>query len=190
MSISNEQVISFVKKNPIGVGCFVLSAALAAAIYLRNDLVPAAAAELDEKEALSDRLAANLTYGKDLPEQMQQLTEDIKAINSRLIGATQILTNQQYFYNLETVTGTKIATPQMTNPAGAKGAKGSFIPIAFSLNVQGSYAQVIDFLNRLENGVHFCRILNARCARAGAAVAGGNPDVITLNLSLELLGQP
>jgi hypothetical protein len=190
MSISNEQLISFLKKNPIGVGCGVLSLVLAVTIYLRDDLVPAAHAELDEKNALSDRLAANLKYGKDLPEQLQQLTDNNKAINSRLISATQILTNQQYFYNLETVTGTKIGLTPMTTPAQARAAKTTFVPIAFNLNIQGTYPQLLDFLGRLESGLHFCRVLNARCSKASGPAAGGNGDMLTLTLSLELLGQP
>jgi hypothetical protein len=190
MSISNEQLLAFVKKNPIGVGCGVLSLALAVAIYMRDDLVPAAITELDQKGALSDRLAANLTYGKDLPDQMQLLNEDNKAINSRLIGAAQILTNQQYFYNLETVTGTKIGLTQLTSVAQAKSVKTTFAPIAFNLNIQGTYPQVLDFLGRLENGLHYYRTLSARCVKSTGPASAGNPDLLTLTLSLELLGQP
>jgi hypothetical protein len=190
MSISNEQVISFVKKNPIGVGCGLLSLAMIAAIYLRSDLVPAAQDELDQKGTLSDRLAANLKFGKDLPEQLQQFNDDNKAINSRLIGAAQILTNQQYFYNLETVTGTKIGLTQITSAGQVKAAKNTFVPIAFNLNVQGTYPQVLDFLTRLENGLHFCRIINARCTKANGPAAAGNGELLALTLSLELLGQP
>ena len=63
MSISNEQLFAFIKKNPIGVGCGLLSLALAFAIYYRSDLIPAAEAELDQKGTLSDRYTANLKYG-------------------------------------------------------------------------------------------------------------------------------
>lgn len=186
MSISNEQLLAFIKKNPIGVGCGLLSLALAAAIYYRADLIPAAAAELDQKGALSDRLAANLKYGKDLPEQLQQFTEDNKAVSSRLINVSDILTNQQYFYNLETVTGTKIVQTQITTAAQLKSVKTAFVPIAFNLNVTGTYPQLLDLLGRLENGLHFARVLNARFTRA----AGSNGDMLSLNLNVDLLGQP
>ena len=190
MSISNEQLIAFIKKNPIGVGCGVLSLALAVTIYYRADLIPAAVTELNEKGALSDRYAANLKYGKDLPEQFQQFTEDNKTINSRLISASDILANQQYFYNLETVTGTKIGQTPLTTAAQARAAKTTFVPIGFNLNVTGTYPQLLDFLGRLENGLHFSRVLNARFSKASGAAGAGNPDLLTLTLTLDLLGQP
>jgi hypothetical protein len=146
--------------------------------------------ELNEKGALSDRLAANLKYGKDLPEQFQQFAEDNKAINSRLISASDILTNQQYFYNLETVTGTKIGQTAITTAAQARAAKTTFVPIGFNLNVTGTYPQLMDFLGRLESGLHFARINNARVAKASGAAGAGNPDLLTLNITLDLLGQP
>ncbi|HWA08362.1 MAG TPA: GspMb/PilO family protein [Opitutaceae bacterium] len=190
MSISNEQLVAFIKKNPIGVGCGVLSLALAGAAYYRADLIPAASAEMDQKGALSDRLAANLKYGKDLPEQMQQFTEDNKAINSRLVSAADILANNQYFYNLETVTSTKIGQTQITTVAQARAAKGNFVPINFNLNVTGTYPQLLDFLGRLENGLHFARVLNSRVSKAVGAAATANPDLLTMTLSVDLLGQP
>jgi hypothetical protein len=191
MSVSNEQVIAFVKKNPIGVGCGVLSLALAAAIYYRSDLVPAAQAELDQKATLSDRLAANLKYGKDLPEQYQQFMDYNKAIDSRLVSARDLLGNGQYFYSLESVTGIKIGFSQITNAAQIKKApNASFVPVAFNVNAQGTYPQLLDFLTRLENGLHFCRVLNARCAKATGGAAVNNPDLLSLTLTLELLGQP
>jgi hypothetical protein len=186
MSISNEQLFAFIKKNPIGVGCGLLSLALAFAIYYRADLIPATATELDQKGALSDRYAANLKYGKDLPEQFQQISEDSKTINSRLISAADILTNQQYFYNLETVTGTKILQNQTTTAAQARGSKNAFVPIGFTLNVSGSYPQLLDLLGRLENGLHFARVLNARFSKT----ASTNADMLSLTLTIELLGQP
>jgi hypothetical protein len=186
MSISNEQLFAFIRKNPIGVGCGLLSLALAFAIYYRSDLIPATTAELDQKGALSDRYAANLKYGKDLPEQFQQISEDSKTINSRLINASDILTNQQYFYNLETVTGTKIVQNQTTSGAQARASKAAFVPIGFTLNITGTYPQLLDVLGRLENGLHFARVLNARFSKTASA----NAEVLSLTLSIELLGQP
>lgn len=186
MSISNEQLVAFIKKNPIGVGCGLLSLALVLAIYYRSDLIPAAAAELDQKGTLSDRYSANLKYGKDLPEQFQQVSEDSKTINSRLINAGDILTNQQYFYNLETVTGTKIVQNQTTSVAQARNAKTPFVPISFTLNVSGTYPQLLDLLGRLENGLHFCRVLSARFAKT----SNSNAEMLSLTLNIDLLGQP
>ena len=185
MSLTGEQVVTFIKKNPVGVGCGVLCLAVIAAIYLRSDYIPKAQQILDDKGTLSDRYSANKTFGKDLPEQLQQLDESAKGIADRL-AHTPIAPNQQYFYALEAATGTKISITQLTSSAKAKTAKTTFVPILFSVGVQGTFEQELDFLHRLESGAHFCRILNASCSKTG----GPGSDLLTLNLSLELLGEP
>ena len=48
MSLSNEQLFAFIKKNPISIGCAVLSLGIGAAIYFRTDKLPAAHALLDQ----------------------------------------------------------------------------------------------------------------------------------------------
>jgi hypothetical protein len=60
------------------------------------------------------------------------------------------------------------------------------VPVAFSVSVQGTMAQVMDFLRRLEGGEHYCRVLTANCS-SNAANRGG---LLTLALSLEIFGRP
>ena len=55
MAISHEQVIAFIKKNPVGIGCGALCLALAAVMYYRSDLVPAA----DVVNAVNQAASAN-----------------------------------------------------------------------------------------------------------------------------------
>ena len=72
-----------------------------------------------------------------------------------------------------------------TTAQAAVPGKTAFVPIAFSLAVQGTYAQVLDVLHRLEKGAHYCRIQTASVSRIG----GEGVDMLNLSLSLELLGQ-
>ena len=65
----------------------------------------------------------------------------------------------------------------------------------FNVGVQGTYAQLVDFLRRLENGRHFCRIQTAGFTPAAAgtesaAAASARSETLTLTLTLELLGTP
>jgi hypothetical protein len=185
MSISNEQLFTFLRKNPIGIGCVLLSLVLVGFIYSRGELLPAARGLLDEKSTEGERLAANVKYSNQLREQVDEIVAAGKAIDGRLIYAAQLASNLEYFYKLEADTNTRLLslTP-LTTPARPGNAKTTFVPIGFTLNVQGSYAQILDFLHRLENGLHYARILNATCAKV--SVEG---DLLTLNLNVELLGQ-
>jgi hypothetical protein len=186
MSISNEQLVAFIKKNPIGVGCGVLSLLLGAGIYFRSDKLPAAQAVLDQKSDEADRLAINLRYGVQLKEQLDAVMTADHAIDARMVKASQLATNTQYFYRLETETGIKLVNiVQSTTTAQAAASKTNFVPINFNLSAQGSYLQLLDLLHRLENGAHYCRVLSASFVKIG----GGDSDVLTLTLNLELLGQ-
>ena len=51
---------------------------------------------------------------------------------------------------------------------------------------QGDYAQLVDFLRRLENGPRYCRVMTV--AMNGGGTTRNGP--LKLNLTLELLGQP
>lgn len=110
-----------------------------------------------------------------------------KEIDSRLVRGSQIAINTQFFYKLSSETGVKLNDFRQAPPGpAAKGGKAVFTPISFTVSTSGSLAQLIDFLNRLESGVHYCRILTATVA----APSGNRSGPLTMTLNLELLGQP
>lgn len=178
--MTTQELIAFVKKNPIGVGCGVLSLALAAGIYLRFDAVPEANNALDERSTLARRYALNISYGAQLREQLETITAANKAIASRLILPTDIGINQQFFYKLESETGVKLLDLRQ---GGRSATKGDLAYIGFSVSVQGEFPQVMAFLRALEDGSHYCRVLTASCS-------GGRAGPVSLSLNLELLGRP
>jgi hypothetical protein len=188
MSVASEQLGAFVKKSPIGVGCAVLSLALIVTAYVRWDYRADEKTKLDEKSTESARLTANLKNAAQLPEQFDAVMAAEKAIENRLIRASQLTTNNQYFYKLESDTGVKLLNlqPVAISAAQKKDAgKSGYIPIAFGVSVQGNYTQLLQFLRNLENGQHYCRVLAASC--------NAPPDrdsALTLALNIELLGLP
>jgi hypothetical protein len=202
MALTNEQVVAAVKKNPMITGCVVLSILVAAAIYFRSDLIPTATDQLKEKSAEGQRLALNIKNAAQLGEQLQALTEANKEIDTRLVRAGQLANNLQYFYKLEADTGVKLVDLRQVAGAprtGKEKEKLNYQPVTFNLTVQGPYAQVFDFLRRLESGTHYCCILTSTFTPStggnGESNSGGGnglirTDSINLVLSLELLGVP
>lgn len=183
--MTSQELFALVKKNPISVGCGLLALALTAAIYLRSQSIPDAEEILTQKTATAERYALNIKYSAQLKDQLETLTGANKEIDTRIIRASQLGTNTQYFYKLQSDTGVKLLDfRQGTAGAAAKGK--SFISIPFSVSVQGTLPQVLKFLRELESGTHYCRILTASCA--GSAVARGQP--LTLSINLEMLGLP
>jgi hypothetical protein len=185
--MTNTELSAFIKKNPVGVGCIVLALALGVFSFYRSDRVGEASARLEQKTTEGDRLATNLKYGVQLPEQLAAITASSQQIASRLVRADELAQNLQYFYKLEADTATKLIDLRQVQASPAKGAKKTaFAGISYIVNVQGEYAQLIDFLRRLESGQHYCRVMTA--ALSGSGPERGSP--LKLSLTLELLGQP
>jgi hypothetical protein len=185
--MTTAEQIALLKKNPVSVGCGVLSLLLIAGLYFRGDAIPAAEAELAQKAAEAERLAMNIKYSDKLKEQLEELIAANKEIDTRIIRASQMGINTQYFYKLESDTGVKmIDFRPLSVTAPAKGAKAAFSPVGFNVSVQGSLPQILDYLRLLESGVRYCRVLTASVS--GNAALRKGP--LTLSLSIELLGLP
>ncbi len=185
--MTNQELVAIIKKHPISFGCGALSLAFAAALYLRVDEIPGAEAELGLKSADGDRIALNIQYSTHLREHADAMAAATKDVEGRLVKPTQLGTNTQYFYKLEGETGVKIVDLRQTATTAtpAKGAKNAYVAVPFTVSVQGSLPQILEFLRQLENGAHYCRVLTA----SFNGVASNRNSPLTLGLSLELLGK-
>jgi hypothetical protein len=185
--MTKENLVAALKKSPIVVACVVLGVGLLATLYFRLDKIPEAETLLLDKTAEADRYAANLKYSAHLKEDVDALVAANKAIDTHLIRASQLVNNAQYFYALVNETGVKLLDSRQTTPAIVpKPAKGSFVAVGFSVAVEGTLPQLIDFLQKVESGAHYSRVLTASC---NVNVSKRNSP-LTLTLTLELLGTP
>jgi hypothetical protein len=184
--MTNEELIAFVKKNPISVGCGVLALAMAGAIYFRAEEIPTAEIELAQKTAEAERYALNINYAAQLKEHLDALVAANKEVDARLVRVGQLGTNTQFFYKLQSETGVKLVDFRQNTTTAAKTAKSAFVPVSFAVSIQGTLPQLLDFLRQLESGAHYARVLTATC---GANPAQRNFP-LTMSLTLELLGLP
>lgn len=189
--MTTATLVAFCKKHPISSGCAALTMALAAAAYLRQDEVPGAEAELSLKSADGDRVALNNKNAAQLREQSEALSIAQKAIEARLVRPRDLGTNTQYFFKIEGDTGVKILDLRQTSGTNASNspkaaAKSAYVPVGFTVSVQGTLPQVLDFLRQLEGGSHYCRVMTASFSSNSAA----RNSPLTLGLNLELLGLP
>jgi hypothetical protein len=184
--MTNAEALVLIRKNPISFGCMAVSFALAVAVYLRSEVIPEVEAQLIQKSAEAERIALNIQYSAQLKEQAEALTAANKEIDARMVRASQVGNNTQYFFKLESDTGVKITDFRQTTAAVVKPVKGSYAPVGFSVTIQGTLPQILDFVRQLENGTHYSRVLTA-----GFSV---NPALrnspLSLGLTLELLGMP
>lgn len=185
--MSNPELLAFLKKNVICVTCVAVSIAIGVTLYMRSDLLPEAEKVLAEKSKQGELIKANIEDAHQLKEQYTTLVAANQAIANRMIRVGQLAENLQYFYRLESETGTKLmGDPRQIawSPPPKNAPKTSYTPVGFAFVAQGTYAQVMDLLRRLENGEHYCRIITLNL-RPNAEQRG---SPLQISLSIELLG--
>ncbi|MBI2496697.1 MAG: hypothetical protein HYV75_01790 [Opitutae bacterium] len=173
-------LLALLKKHPIGSACGLLCVICAGLLYLRSSKIDESRGEYEAKSAEATAILANVRNAEMLPAQVAEI----------LIRASQLAVNLQYFYKLEAETEVKLLdVRQGTAP---KAGKSLYTPIPFNVSVQGSFKQVLAFLQKLENGPHFCRFSTVSFGKsaAGSEAARADATGTTLSLNLELLGVP
>jgi Tfp pilus assembly protein PilO len=175
-----------IKKQPLGFGCGLVCLLAAGWLYFRGGELEKRQGEYEAKSAEAARLVSNVAASKNLPEQVAEIQVLTKELESRVVKAGQLAVNLQYFYKLEAETEVKLLDVRQ-NPI-PRNTKTLYLGIPYNVNIQGSFKQVMAFVQRLEKGRHFCRINTANFIKLGAA--GDGSTGMTLSLTLDLLGQP
>jgi len=185
--MTNAEFIAFIRKNVICVSCVVVSVVIAVVLYLRSDLLPEAEKVLAEKSQQGELIAANLEDARQLTEQHAAIVAANQLIAGRMIRVGQLAENMQYFYKLESDTGTKLTDPRQVPwaPPPKNLPKTTYTPVGFQINAQGNYTQIVDLLRRLENGEHYCRVITCNIHPSTETVRG---SPLIMIMSLELLG--
>lgn len=189
--MNTQALITFLKKHPVGVICALLAVVLGGLTFLRASHMTETEALLEERSALGGRLKNNLRYSADLDEHLAVVTEAVAIIDSKVINPGALATNLQFFYRLEEELAVMIVDLRQGQVEKTTAPK-EFIAVPYVVSVQGTYLQVVEFLQRLNEGDRLIRFVgsNFSLTRGGAAQDADpyNP-IILLTLDLELLGR-
>lgn len=196
--MTGADLLALIKKHPIAFACGLIALLCGVALYLRSDAVDEAQRLFEEKDKESQKIALNARHTTGLAEQVQEIQGDAKQLESRLLRAGNLANNLQFFYRLENETGVKLVDVRQNPPPPAKqnAPKTLFIPVSFSLTLQGSYPQIWAFLRRIETGPHFARfdrLTVSKLEAGGRTESGGGaaaPDQMNAVFTVELLGTP
>ena len=185
--MTSADLVALIKKHPASFACLLLCLVSGVVIYLRYGNISASQADLEAKSSELARMTSNIRNAVGLAEQVAEVRSHAKELESRLLKASQLADNLQYFYKLETENGVKLVDVRQNSlPRNTRAA--AYVGVPFNVSVQGTYTQVMNFLNRLQNGRHLCRINTATFGKVAAAE--GAVPLVNLSLNLELLGQP
>ncbi len=184
-----QVLIAFIKKHPIGVGCAALALVMAGLTFYRGGDLTALETLLEERTAQGDRLKNNLRYSADLEEHLATMKQAVATIESKAINPGALATNLQFFYRLEQdleLTIIDIRQGVLDNEQ-----KGEFLAVPYIVSVQGTYLQLLEFLQKLEQGDRLVQFVSANFSPGrGPAAQRADPydPLMVLTLDLILLG--
>lgn len=190
--MNTADLIARIKKHPTGFVCGLLCLICGVRLYFQSSELVDRQAEYETKSATAKLILANVGNSAKLAEQTAEIQALSKEMDGRLMRAGQLAVNLQYFYKLEAENEVKLNNVHQENLPKSTGPKTQYVGIPYTVAVQGSFSHIMAFLQKLENGRHFCRFSSAIFTATGGAsdaVTQANPDM-TLTLNLEILGQP
>jgi type II secretory pathway pseudopilin PulG len=182
--MNSADLVASLKKHPVSVVCVLIAVVCAVLLYVRSGSIAKSQAELAASSTQAARMIANVRSAAGLPEHVAEMQAFSKEVEGRLMKAGQLAVNLQYFYKLETENEVKLVGDPRQGSLKTN-ARTQYAGVPFSVTVQGTFPHVMNFLNRVQNGRHFCRINSA-----GFTKVGGTAADMSLTLSIELLGQP
>jgi hypothetical protein len=178
------------KKQPIGVACGAIALLCALVLYLRSDKIGENRTLYEEKAKAAKAIRANVDNSKDLPQQTEAMQRAVKDLEGRLIRASQLAINLQYFYRLESETSVKLVDVHQGGSSMLRvgAGKAGYTGITFSVNILGNFKQVLDFIQRIENGPRVARFSSISFTKAGGENV--SPDQFNVMMGIEFLGRP
>ena len=184
--MTGTDFIVLIKKHPIGVICGGISLLCGLALYLRSDVIDEMKAQIDAASQQSQAMLVNLRNSAGLAQQTEAIKQSAKQLEGRLVKSSQLATNLQYFYRLESDTGIKL-TDVRQNQVGRAGGS-IYIGIPYTVTFQGSFKQVMEFLQRIESGKYFSKFSSVSFNKTAGVESTGR--MLSVNMNIELLGTP
>lgn len=191
MAFDIKLIVTPLKKHPLGFSAFGLAILLFIGISVRSGSKDDLILKLEEVTAQGQRLKNNLKYSADLDDQLTAINAATMEISDRAISPAALATNLQYFYRLESDLGVEYTDLRQGLPTKAAAGK-SYIAVPYTVSVQGTYSQLLDFIRNLEEGTHFIRFKTTNLAPGrNVGETGRDPTnpILALNLSIEILGR-
>lgn len=186
--MNGTDLIALLKKHPVGVTCAAVSLLCGVSLYLGADSIDETKVKVDDITKQSQAMQINVrnAAGLALSQQTEVLQRAAKQLDERLVKVGQLATNLQYFYRLESDTGVKL-TDVRQNQVG-RAAAGTYVGVPYAVTFQGTFKQVIEFLQRVESGKHLSKYSAVSFNKAATNESGGG--LLSVSMNIELLGTP
>ncbi len=162
--MNTQIILEKIKQYPVAVGAVVLVILLVSAWYFRKGGIPEMQAEQDSLSSQVEVMERNQDRATGLEADLATLKELTAALESRLMRRAEKTQNVAYFYSFEEEGALEIETVnqmplgQLTRDQERERRNQMYESIEFTLQVEGSYEQLVRFTHDLRNGEKILRV--------------------------------
>lgn len=185
--MTTEDLIEKLKRYPIPSLCGLVVLAALLNFYFRMDMLSELELEREKATLQARQVEDNIVAGNNLEDHVVQMRSVLENLEERVVNFDELATNLRYFYELESATGVALSDlRQGQAESGLPGERTQLVGIDFTVMLSGSFAQIVAYLDELENGRQIYRLKSFNVQK------GRDASISTLNLSLnlQLLGWP
>jgi hypothetical protein len=187
--MKKEEIVAQLKNYPLAVGLVVLAILMGGLGYYLESSLDDAKNNSKELEDKADVVQRNLAAGHDLEANRIQVQADLKALDAALLDPTEVIENQQYFWNLEGSSGIKLFAPNQGLTVSLGKNKDDMTSTPFTIGASGSWDTVTKYLYQLESGTHLVRVHQFRLSKDEQQGKLGQPNQLAVALEVEVLGK-
>lgn len=179
-----QRLLAGTRRNPLLVVCLVVIVVCGAASWYLWDRQQSLVGVHEQVQRNGEAMLQSLTSHARITAEITKLDEALAYIDRHLINEGDLAENIGYFYEIEAASRIKFTQVSQMSSQPQSGDK-PFKTVPFSLRTTGSYRQLLRVIRELENGP---RLLRIRTFNFDADT--GNPDKLSLDLTVELLARP
>ncbi len=184
MSALFAQFIAFIRFRPVVSACIVLTLGLGVANYFIRQQRRAAMVQHEEVRKKGEQMLRAITNRARIDTDLAALQAANGHIQRHLLDEQSMEVNLGYFYRLEKPARVRLVRlNQLSAPPPVTGSIFKVVP--FSLQVAGTYRNVMNFLRSLETGPRVLRIRHSSFERNAT-----DSNDLVLDLTVEILAKP
>jgi Tfp pilus assembly protein PilO len=177
---------------PVLFGCGIVLLLLAGITFWRAPMIEELQKQVDVLDQQWMQMQTNSERSTALDEQLQQLIAGAEALQLRLMRASEVAANHEFFYRMERASGVTIRNFNKGNAVDGPATLAKlpklkhFELLPFNLSVDGDFAAVLRFLNELQQSERIIHIERLNVVQQGGAA---DPSVLTANIRCYVLGE-
>ncbi len=184
MNVFLRRFLDFAGRNKLQVLSYAVIILCAVASWFQWQWKNTLALEHADKQRSGEAMLQSLTSHARVTAEIAKVTAALDLLDKNLVNEGDLADNLGYFYQIESLARVKF-TPLTQMSSQPVTADKPYKTVPFKLRTTGTYRQMLRVLRELETGPRPLRI-----TQFNLAAEGTDADLVSLDLTVELLARP